>query len=51
MDFTDTDTTIPSTLPEDDVPRRREESPKKHPIFKILLLGVLFVVLFIVFTR
>jgi hypothetical protein len=51
MDFTDTDTTIPSTLPDQDKPTKIEAPAKTHPIFKILLLGVVVLVLFIVFKR
>jgi hypothetical protein len=51
MDFTDTDTTVPSILPEDHKPPRHVDPPKKHPVLKLLLLGVLVVILFIIFKR
>jgi hypothetical protein len=47
MDFTDTDTTVPSILPEDSKPPRRKEPPKKHPFLKVLVLGVVLLILFI----
>ena len=47
----DDDTTIPSTLPEHDVPNKADPASKDHPIFKILLAGVLLLVALWIFKR
>jgi hypothetical protein len=47
----DDDTTIPSTLPEQDLPTRAEPAPKVHPVFKILLVGVVLLVVIFLFKR
>ena len=47
----DDDTTIPSTLPEQDAPNRADRASKDHPIFKILLVGVVLLVALWIFKR
>jgi len=47
----DDDTTIPSTLPEQDRPMKADQTPKVHPIFKILLVGVVILAVIFLFKR
>jgi hypothetical protein len=51
MDFSDTDTTVPSILPEDHKPPRRKEVPKTHLLLKVLFLGVLLLTLYFLVKR
>jgi hypothetical protein len=47
----DDDTTIPSTLPEQDMPRKAAPDSSIHPVFKILVVGALLLVALWVFKR
>jgi hypothetical protein len=47
----DDDTTIPSTLPEQDLPMKADPASKVHPVFKILLVGVVLLAVLFFFKR